>query len=372
MERTQWVRSTGFGSDVNESPPVVRGAFAFQKGNFQALLDLIVLQATDQPLMLSCCRNPLKPFSMNYRILIGGVATCVLLFNACNKGTSVGPQLSGGPFRELFDEHVADATQTFTITANAFQQVNGAHGTRVYVQPNAFLYANGSVVTGSVQIQLVEVLTIGDMIWMNKQTVGRDGGQYRLLRSGGEVRLSATQAGQELRVVNGSVRIRIPDATPDNNMRAFSGSEDQAGNMLWDPVDSVTVTLVEDTGSSNVFYQFEFDSLQWINCDYFYNYPSTTGLEATIPTGQPADSTALWVAFPSENAVMAMPATGQQTYETWQVVPVGMNAVIVGLYRNGTQYYSAFETVTIANGMSVPMSFAPTTLAQFELAVNAL
>lgn len=272
-------------------------------------------------------------------------------------------------FQGLFEDNIDDATQSFAVNAGAGGQVVATQGTRLTFDPGAFRHANGTVVTGQVEVKVVEVLGIGNMIWLNKQTVGNDNGTFKMLKSGGAINISATQGGNTLRIAEGGLVVEIPTSVGDPAMQLFSGAEDSNGNMVWTPIDSSSVSV--DPGYTNLYYSFVADSLQWINCDYFYNYPSTTMLSATVPAS--SDSTIVWIAFPSENAVMNMYYTAAQTYTTWQVVPVGMQAVIVGLRRdtNG-DYYSSFTSVTITNGMSVPITFSPTTLTQFQSDINAL
>jgi hypothetical protein len=309
---------------------------------------------------------------MRTKHFILSAITVALVMVACNKETNYGPGAGAvDPLRQLFDDNVAAATQSFTINASTGGSVSGTDGCMITFLPNAFLLPNGGQVTGSVEVALVEALTIGDMIWLNKQTVGNDGGTSRLLRSGGELRLTATSAGISLRVVPNSVWISMPDQTPDPTMGLFMGRTQTNGNMIWDPVDSSSVTIIEDSVFNSPFYVFTTDSLGWINCDYFFNYPSITSLVASVPNNQPTDSTMCWIAFPSENAVMNM-YESNGTFISSQSVPVGMQAVVIGLYRDGTSYYSSFNTVTITSNMTVPMTFSPTTLAQFQLDIQGI
>ena len=292
----------------------------------------------------------------------------------CKKETDVGTPSPAQPvsaLAALFQQNVADATQQFNLNAAAGGTITGAQGTQLFFGPNAFVHADGSTVTGSVQVRLVEALSIADMIWLNKHTVGNDAGTERLLRSGGELKIAAIQGSETLRIVDNGATIRVPTSSMDPDMDAFVGTEDSDGSIVWDPMDSTTVTNDPDTLGTG-YYVFNLDSLQWINCDYFASYPSTTEPTATTPAGQSNDSTRLWIAFPTENAVMEMVPLEAQTFSTWQVVPVGMYAVVVGIYRNGANYYSAFQPVTITSGMNVPLTFSPTTLAQFQTTLNAI
>ena len=314
---------------------------------------------------------------MRTHILLSASAAVLLSITACNKDDDGG----GGPssptsssvLRDLFADHIAQETQVFTVNAGVGGLVTGATGTRIFFPANVFRTADGNTVSGTVQVKLLEALSIGRMIWTNTQTVGDDHGTDRLLRSGGEIRVTATQNGNELQLGPAGMTVLMPTGAPDGNMRLFTANEPRDSGMVWTLADSVQVSLIEDTlFGGGVYYEFQADSLQWINCDYFASYPNTTYIDATIPEGQPMDSTMLWVGFPSENAVMGFSYSLGQTATSWQVAPVGMSATVVGLYRNGTQYYSAFSTVSITNGIDVPLTFAPTTLAQFEQTIDGI
>jgi len=273
-------------------------------------------------------------------------------------------------FQALFTENIAEATQSFPMSAAAGGLIIAAQGTQLDFDPGAFINADGTPVVGAVNVKVVEALTMADMIWLNKQTVGNDNGTLKLLRSGGAISVSATQGGSPLRITEGGLFVRIPTDVGDPAMQLFSGSVDADGNMIWSPFDSSSVSV--DPIYTGLYYTFAADSLQWINCDYFYNYPSTTMVDATIPPSQSSDSTHVWIAFPSENAVMSMNHNTGQIYSSWQVVPVGMQAVVVGLQQTATGYASSFTTVTITASMSVSMTFTPTTLAEFEADLNGL
>jgi len=286
-------------------------------------------------------------------------------------------------FQQLVATNMANATQSFTVNAATGGQVTGNKGTQLIFEPNAFVHLDGTPVTGQVNVELVEVLSIGDMIWLNKQTVGNDNGTLRMLRSGGELGLTVSQNGSGLRITPGGLVAKIPTNTGDPNMELFTGRENPNGGMIWTVVDSSIVDVEDDYYVDTTYvvvwpvppitFDPASDSLQWINCDYFWNYPSTTNITASLPTGQSTDSTLVWIGFPSENAVMNMYHTTGQSFTAWQVVPVGMQAVVVGLRVDATgNYHSSFSTVTITSGMDVPMIFTPTTLAAFEDALNAI
>lgn len=291
------------------------------------------------------------------------------------------PTPSGSAFDQLFADNIADATRTFTVSAATGGQVMSPRGTQLDFEPGAFTYENGSPVTGSVQVSLVEALTIGDMIWLNKQTVGNDNGTLRILRSGGAINVYANQGSTPVRISNGGLIAKIPTNVGDPAMELFRGNDNSDGNMIWDRIDSGIVNVdsayYDSTDYTYTFpYYFYYDvgnttDLNWLNCDYWYNYPNTTPVDGTIPVGQSSDITLVWLALPSENGVTGMGYVGSQTYR-YPFVPIGTQVVIVGLKQDANGYSSSFNPVTVTNGIVVPMTFTPTTLQQFHDAVNAL
>ena len=312
-----------------------------------------------------------------YALLVMLIATGAIW--ACNKedtdddpATPPATVPNNTVFDGLIAANIADETQSFAANNEWGGQIVAAHGTELNFYPGAFVHEDGTAVTGQVVISVVEVLTIGKMIRLNKQTVGNDNGTYRLLRSGGAVNITVTQAGETLEVTPGGLQVNVPTIIGDASMALFSGAEGTDGRMIWNPAPA-PVTVVP--AYVDLFYAFSPDSLNWINCDYFYSYPDLTHITATIPDGQSTDSTTLWLAFPTQNMVVQMPHISGQNYAdppSYSGVPVGYPAVVVGLRQSSGGYYSSFTNVTISANMNIPITFSPTTLAQFEAAVDGI
>jgi hypothetical protein len=293
----------------------------------------------------------------------------LVLATACHKGSSFGPGGGGDGLRDLVEQNRANATQSFLVDAANGGTVSGTGGVRVIFPSNAFRTPSGGAVSGSVEVRLLEILDPGDMIMYDAQTVGLDGGQPRLLRSGGAIHVKAFQNGQALVLGPQGMEVLMPTNAIDPQMGVFTANNATPQGLLWNQepwqLDSIPV-------EGSMFYGFQADSLQWINCDYFASYPQTTFVDAVIPTNISMDSVMVWIAFPSENAVMRMLPEGPGAFRSVQVAPVGMPAVVVALQRNGTVYSSAFTSVTVTNGQQVGLSFQVTDQQTFEAAVNAI
>lgn len=317
---------------------------------------------------------------MKYANALLGLLALVATLSGCEKldtdedpATPPVPAANNTVFDALIADNIDDETQTYALYNQWGNQLVAQNGTELNFSPGAFVNLDGSAVTGQVQVSVVEALTVGKMIWLNKQTVGFDNGAFRMLKSGGALNISASQAGNPLKLVPGALVVNVPTTVGDPAMELFTGASNADGQMIWSPAVTTPVTVIP--AYVDLFYSFSPDSLGWINCDFFYNYPNLTHITATIPAGQSTDSTKVWVAFPTENAVVEMPHLSGQTYTIptyFSGVPVGYQFVVVGLRQTQSGYFSSFNYGTITPNMNVTMTFSPTTLAQFENTVNAL
>ncbi|MEZ4755751.1 MAG: hypothetical protein R2817_02865 [Flavobacteriales bacterium] len=303
------------------------------------------------------------------RIIIATTLTAALVVG-CKKEEDVPstPNVPGAPATNamlaLFDQHVEEATQQFTVNAATGGYVSGADGVTFFFPPNAFRTAAGAAVAGSVQVELVEALTVGDMLWLNKRTVGNDNGQLRPLVSGGQYFLNVTQGGQQLHLADnaGFVNVPAPNGV-DPNMQLFSGTVDGNGVITWDPFGNTTGLQGDSLG-----YNFPNDSLGWVNCDYFMSGSPLTGIEVICPDGHTGANTLVWLVFPDQNSLTGLGSSGTNVFTTgaYYQLPVGLNVQVVALSNAGGTYSWATLSTTVTMGMSVSLTFEPTTLEEFQ------
>ena len=249
--------------------------------------------------------------------------------------------------------------------------MQGQDGVYVGFAPNAFRYQNGNTVTGSVLVELVEALEVGDMLWLNKQTLGNDGGQLRPLVSGGQFYLSATQAGQQLDLAPGTTYVSVPaNGTPDPTMQLFSGTVDSEGTIIWDPFADPDIA---DLDSSS--YSFPNDSLGWVNCDVFMGQGGAqSSVQVTCPAGHSDANTFVWLVFPDANSMTQVWGGTSNLFTTgvYYQLPVGMNVTVVALSSINGQISSSFSNAVVTQDLNVSITFQPTTLAQFQVDAQGL
>ena len=303
-------------------------------------------------------------------VLIGGsILLASAVITGCHKGSGGnGPQ---NALSDFFDDNLADAEQTFQVNALAGGTIVGADGVQVTFMPGAFQTQIGGVVNGTVTVTLVEALTVGKMLLINKQTVGYDNGVLKPLTSGGQFRLTASQNGQPLKLVPGGSFVLVPANNPDPQMELFSGTVDPDGTILWDPF--APGTLFGDSAG----YAFPNDSLGWINCDYFNSWGvPLTPITVTVPTDHNNQNTFVWTVFPSINSLTNLPQydANASTFATGPnySAPIGENVIIVSLALINGVYYSSFTPTTLVANHNEVISYQATTLAQFTADCMAL
>lgn len=281
------------------------------------------------------------------------------------------------------------APQVVTVSANNGGQIIGGN-TRVVFYPGAFITANGTAVTGNVQVEFREIYKKGHMVLSNKLPVSPQG----LLDSRGEVYINATQNGQQLRLRQGYAAIQFEGRNYNDPMNLFMATDSSSGDLSWNQVtvtpdnpgftcsyDSMNPPVYIDTATvsdiCDTLYTFPLDGLGWINCDYFMNqqYGALTTVTANVPAGYTADNTVTYVVFTTVNSAAKFWYDANTTAFTLgggYQVPIGLQATIVSLSYQQDGWYSAIQPVTFTANHTLTLTYAPTTIADYEAAVNAL
>lgn len=297
-----------------------------------------------------------------------------ILTTSCKKDTKTSPTEDTTTIPTTFNNTNAQAllnslstpAQTFTINASNFNTITCSNGAYIYIYQNAFLTQAGAPVTGNVRIEVKDVLTKKDMI-LNNATPTSNG---KLLVSGGEVYFNATQNGQKLKMNPASaVYMNVPVTNPSFQMREFyatGGSDLSNSNLNWttDTTSATTNTIgvVQDTigggGGSSYYYNFQCDSLNWSNCDYFYSLPGakttcTVNLTGTFNN----TNTVVFLSMNGVNTLVRLNSaysTISQEFQSYlNSLPEAVNYTIVAISFDGTNYYYGSQSVTMVTNMVI-------------------
>ncbi len=145
------------------------------------------------------------------------------------EGGSAKTTLQNGPLP--LPEMSARAVSIVTRSDQA-KFVEGPAGTTALIPADAFVFEDGSPVTGTVEIKMTEVTRKQDLLLGHLPTISNG----KMLVSGGVVNIEAYSEGKALRMGPGkAVFIQFPRGYEDG-MELFSGVPDAKGNMNWEPM----------------------------------------------------------------------------------------------------------------------------------------
>ena len=314
------------------------------------------------------------------------VSIALFTFYSCEKETDViviPSTINPTPTSDInkfFEDNVEDATQTININPSSSQTFTSNKGITYLFNANTFVNSSGATVGGNITIELIEALTKKEMMMMNKPTFTHSG---ELLVSGGIVYLNATQNGQQLSINdNNPVSVSIPTNNSSVPIDFFDGSFDNQGGFGWDESEDDTVitnTNGNDTTEQDFWFSFDFeiDSIGWINCDYFYNSGDPlTQVEVVLPDTFNGDNSAVFIYYDDINSVASL--TDYDTDGTFDLganysTPVGMDVSFVVISESNGSYFYALANATITqNHIQIIGSLLEVTEAELEIILNAL
>ncbi|MCB0396399.1 MAG: hypothetical protein KDD36_07085 [Flavobacteriales bacterium] len=255
----------------------------------------------------------------------------------------------------FFDQHKQEE-QTLVLDTGGTGPIIGKMGTRIYADSSIFMDANGNDVSYPIILKLIELYPAGDILLYRTPTIG-SGGQ--LLRSGGEIKLTAYKDGQALSLKPGkNIPVDMPSTNPETGMTIFSGSGDPP--TAWT---DHTIAIQTTVG----YYQAFPDYLGWINCDKLYSFTGDkTNIQFEVD-GTGGENIALFVVF--DNFLSVLTVSDLLSPE----VPVGETVTIIGIAMDKQGNYRLHQSQeTIATGMTVTLDMQEKTEQEVLDAVAAL
>jgi hypothetical protein len=140
--------------------------------------------------------------------------------------------IPGMKFQKLINE-LRPESQYFQINAVSDTILVGKNGTQVFIPENSFINEKGDVVTGMVGIELIEILTVADIVRTNLQTISSG----RTLQSEGMLYIDAKANGQAVTMAKDKkLQIELPNMNQTgmpSDIKIFSGSYDTTGRINW-------------------------------------------------------------------------------------------------------------------------------------------
>lgn len=272
-------------------------------------------------------------------------------------------------------------TQTFQFDGNAGNiTLTSSNGVQININTNC-LTLNGDPVTGTIDLEYVELFEKGSMLTTNKPTMGRlPNGDKALLISGGEFFLEATQNGNEI-ITNCGLQLIVPTSLtggPDAAMTLWEGDINEEGDLTWDEVEDAT-------GQGGVFlegsnYYGLLQGFGWSNVDRFYSDPRPkTQIQVQPPVGYNYLNSAVYLSYDGEDSGLAALDTYDGTLnlfsEHYGQIPIGLECHVIFVTEDNGVWKYAIKPVTIVDNDIITFTLAETTNgteATLTALINAL
>jgi len=297
-------------------------------------------------------------------------------------GSCTYPVIPTGSIDDLTNALQADQSdfETFNFLAEFGGYFTTIRQTNVIFNPNSLQTPDGDLVTGQVQVDILEIYSKGDILRYGKPTISNG----QILRSDGEFLVRAYQDGQELEMVEGSgYTIQSVNWNPDNEMKLFEdngGTDEEFTWLLFDEnsasVNSLWTNEWQDSLSQEEFavgYEIFTDRLfTWLNCDAFASYPpeDLTTISIELPEEYTNQNTVAFVVFNDENTVLSLWGNPETMAFTSGTLPIGADVTIVVLTSFAEEEYQ-FDLIstTITPNQVIPSMPEDATLEEIEAAL---
>lgn len=126
----------------------------------------------------------------------------------------------------------------FSVDAGVQSVGYGPQGTKLVFYPHSFKDASGNIISsGKIDIELTEMYTSGSMIGNNAVTTCNG----QLLRSGGQVKIKATQNGKEVYANKYGIGFKQPDASSNPMELFYSNNNSLDSTTVWEEPDTMRV-----------------------------------------------------------------------------------------------------------------------------------
>ena len=234
--------------------------------------------------------------------------------------------------------------QEFVITGPSNDTITGNQGTKILGSKNCLRDASGDTVDYPFSIFLVELYTPKDMIYWQMPTVATG----NILESDGEIRIRATENGQELTLAAACpYTILMPNAAPNSSMTVFTGA-DNGSFVNW--TNTTTPFTIIPYG-----YSTPINAFGWINADIQVGSGSGHTLSFTS-TVDNLTNVGIFISFSNIDGVM-------QVYnQTSGLIPNGSVVKIVMMAQDASgQLFSYTESRTVNSSGVINVSLSPIT-----------
>lgn len=282
----------------------------------------------------------------------------------------------GGSFVAGVPQSLLSKSEKVTINSRNDLPFITKNGTHIFFREDAFRrLKNGAAVTFPIDLEIIELLSLKDIILHNKPTVSSG----KLLTTDGQIYIKASKNGEELALAgsyNLNIRMEGISGKFDPEMLIFLGADTQEGfnwqadttncqdwngQLFCDNIGQNEGPIGNGVDTSS-FYNMWPSSLGWINIDKFAEYTNTTTI--TISSEESLENVSVFLYFPEINSVM-------NYFDSPKLLlPVGYRAKVIAFaFNESDEVYSFFEDIVVKEDLQVNVSLSKSSKDKLEEAL---
>jgi hypothetical protein len=300
----------------------------------------------------------------NLFLKIAFPASLLATMSGCDKDlTKISQRLTPDAvtLHQWFDSSTDALKQHFTLNSSADAEIIGEQGTILQFSANDFTLLNGDPVTGSVDVELIEVYDRASMLLTKTSTNGKTkNGSISTLISGGEFYVNAKQDGTPLKLKSGFTIVAPAEntGTINQDMTKFDGIDSCAGDdcdLVWEEAEDRGIEIGEwqtAGGVKTVYYVFQ-NKFGWTNIDRWYNDPRPkTTIFVEVPEGFDNTNCSVYMMYDNEPVALAsfdMYDQNKKLFtEHYGLIPVGLEVhfILVSIIDDEIHYAIQGATIT--------------------------
>ena len=272
----------------------------------------------------------------------------------------------------FFTDNLAAATEHHSFDVSSSLYYGGAKGTYLYMPANNLKDADGDMVTGMVDLELIEIDRRSEMVILNKATTGiKPDGSHEALTSNGEFYIRMSQDGEDVTLIE-PLTVESYTFSFDPDMRKFVNTS-ETEDLIWELALDSIVSEGGDIGSQ---FFLSGNDWGWVNLDKFNSYPDPkTNIHAELPDGLNLATAEVYVAFDGEPTTLSQLNVFEdgQFAEYYGTIPIGLEVHFIAIYSAGGQLHYNITPATITeNHVAIMTDFVEIEVDDLTALIDAL
>jgi hypothetical protein len=326
---------------------------------------------------------------MNRKLVILFLITTGFFLNACQKNIDIfvpdAGQISGPdtswystitaamPVTDLNNNLAIDSYKDSIQVSSNTSYITMPSGLQCYFPANCCVSNSGQVITGKVNVELMQIKNKGDMVRLGKPTTSYG----RLLVSGNELFVRLKNDSSELLLAPGvKIQLRYSDPPISTQMKFFVGDESNTQQFNWLPNPDLINNTLSVTPS---YYEIQTNHLHWVGSGYFFDTTGTSRvtIKADLAAYFTNANTVAYTVFKDFRSVVGMYGDISSKKFSTGKLPVGKAITVVVISKQGNDYFLGYQNTTTAaptsgSEQSIPITPIKTSLSDIKAFLNTL